>query len=625
MPDPQPGLPSEDRPSQGPSDTSSFGDVVRVRDEPLPEAPGYDLVEEIGRGGMGVVYEAYQRSTGRKVAIKFMRGLGRDLSIRFEREIDLLARLSIPGVVSVIDSGVHNGNWYYAMEHIDGEPLDERVQPGKGDVRETMGLVASVAEVVTSAHERGVLHRDLKPSNILVEKDGRVRLLDFGLAKSIDPDSGVNAEVTISEPGRPMGTLAYMPPEQASGDGASVRSDVYAIGVIAFYLLTGRHPIEIGGTLIEAVQRIRTTPIPKPSAYRPRVSTDIDAIISKATAKLQADRYATAAELASDIRNHLAGRPISARRVSGVVRVWRWVMRNRILVGVVGGALIAMIVMGIASFMRVVRERDRANSLLLETFSHFSDISQMEDMAFKRAAAAERIYGKQSRLYVVATLQYAILLEHRQRYVEAEHLAREALAVLAELKGISDGDRSLASLYMGRILGWQGKHDEAITLLTESRSLARNARLGGRVDPFAAGHTEAHAALFLGNNLQLVGRHSDSLEPLEYAYRWWAEDPPTRDDGWYTGAIRTYAESLLRIGEVAQAEGVLLESYQRDSAAVPMDLPRHLRNAVALADFYTAVGRADDAKPYRDEVARALDAGIMPLKQDVRYPEFPPE
>lgn len=606
-------------PSQ--SDRSRGTDDAEAR---FPEVPGYDLVDEIGRGGMGVVYEAYQRSTGRKVAIKFMRGLGRDLSLRFEREIDLLARLSIPGVVAVIDSGVHNGRWYYVMEHVDGVPLDQRVAPGSADIRQTLGLVAAVADVVNSAHERGVLHRDLKPSNILVEEDGRVRLLDFGLAKAVDPDTGVNADITISEPGRPMGTLAYMPPEQAAGQGASVRSDVYAIGVIAFYLLTGRIPIEISGTLVEAVERIRTAPIPRASTLRQRLNADIDAILAKATRKLPADRYASAAELAADIRRHLDGRPITARPLSGPVRAWRWAMRNKVLVGVVGGASVALLAMGVASFVRVVQERDRANALLLETFAHFRQVDRMEDVARQRAAAAERVYGKRSRLYVVSALQHALVLERLQRYVEAEQIVAEALGIMQSLRGISEPDLSLANLYMGRILGWSGRYEEAITYLELARALAHKTRLNVPSMERGAGLVEAHASLFLGNALSQLGRHSQGITHLEKAWAWWTEDPAGRDDGWYSGAVRTYADCLLRLGRTDDAERVLTDALERASKARPFDVDRRLRFVQTLADFYAAIGRVDEAKALAEEVQRAVAGGRTPFAQSLNFPEMEP-
>ena len=598
----------------GSAEPSAHADPI----EPFPQVPGYDLVDEIGRGGMGVVYEGFQRSTGRRVAVKFMRGLGRDLSLRFEREVDLLARLSLPGVVGVIDSGIHAGRWYYVMEHVDGLSLDERVAPGTGDIRDTLTLIASVADVVNSAHERGVLHRDLKPSNILVDGEGRVRLLDFGLAKSIDPDSGVNAEITISEPGRPMGTLAYMPPEQASGQGASVRSDVYAIGVIAFYLLTGRHPIEIEGTLVEVIDRIRSMPVPRASTLRARLNADIDAILAKATAKLPADRYATAAELAADIRRHLEGLPIAARRIPGAVRAWRWALRNKILVGVVGGAAIAMLATGIAAFYRVVEERDRAEGLLLQTFSHFQQVERMEDVARQRVAAAEREYGKDSRLYAVAVLQLGLVLERLQRHIEAEVLLRDGLERVRRLNRTSNGDLALATMYLGRVLTWQGKWQEAIPFLTESRERARRAAR----DLPAAALLEAHAALFLGSSLKDVGRLEEAEEALRSACDWWGAEPATRDDGWYTGALRTYADCLVKLGRGDEAQALLVEALAREERTMPRDEDRRLRIVQTLADLCAFLGKVDDATRYAEEFRQALEAGRKPFSQEVEIPSF---
>jgi predicted Ser/Thr protein kinase len=454
--------------------TPSADEIEPDELEALPEIPGYDIIEEIGRGGMGVVYEAYQRSTGRRVAIKFMRGGGRALALRFEREIDLLARLSHPGVVSVLDSSAASGRWYYVMEYVDGRPLDAHIPPGTADPRATLALLASVAEVVNEAHQRGVLHRDLKPANILVERDGRVRLLDFGLAKAIDPESGAHAELTISDAGRPMGTLAYMPPEQAAGGskGISVRSDVYALGVIGFYLLTGRHPIDIDGKLIDVVQRIQTSPIARPSSIRAGLNADIDAIITKATAKLPQDRYPTAADLASDIRRWLAGAPITARMLPRSVRAWRWIRRNRVLVAVVSLCLGLLATMGWVSVGRIIDERDRANALLLETFAQFRQVDGMEELARQRIKTAEQLYGAGSRFHAIAIIQLGLVLERLQRHVEAEVYLKQGLDMVRNLRAATPADLSIACLHHGRVLVWAGRMEEARAALEESAAIA---------------------------------------------------------------------------------------------------------------------------------------------------------
>ena len=197
--------------------------------------PGYDVVRQVGKGGQGVVYEAVQRATKRTVAIKAMRGgvfiTARERT-RFQREVEFAARLQHPNIVSVLDSGIHQGRDFFVMEFVEGARIDQVESPGKSSVRETLGLMAEVCDVVDYAHQRGVLHRDLKPSNIIIDERRQPHILDFGLAKAMDPAASSAGGITISEPGQILGTLGYMSPEQSRGqfEQMSVRSDVYSLG-----------------------------------------------------------------------------------------------------------------------------------------------------------------------------------------------------------------------------------------------------------------------------------------------------------------------------------------------------------------------------------------------------------
>ncbi|MGQ0626997.1 MAG: serine/threonine-protein kinase, partial [Phycisphaerales bacterium] len=296
----------------------------------LPPLPGYDLIVKIGQGGMGEVFEAQQHSTGRRVAVKVLSG-GRSpvMRERFEREIELAARLHHPAIVAVIDAGhVRAGQAvvlsYYVMEFIEGSSLDLALSPGLCDERRAIPLLAAVADAVDYAHQRGVLHRDLKPSNILVDARGMPHVLDFGLAKAIrEPHDGPGSRSqTISQPGQLLGTLGYMPPEQAHGRNheISVRSDVYALGAIAYQILTGRLPMETVGPLAEVLERLeRADPVP-PSTLRPSIGRDADAVLLRALEKAPRNRYATAADFAEDLRRLATGEPVSARTIGGFER-----------------------------------------------------------------------------------------------------------------------------------------------------------------------------------------------------------------------------------------------------------------------------------------------------------------
>jgi serine/threonine protein kinase len=210
----------------------------------------YVIVREIGRGGMGVVYEARQETTGRAVALKVMlhRSASDPTHVKlFQREVRTLARLKHPCIATLYDAGqTESGQQYFAMELVRGRPLREYCQSLQNPDSQArlLGLFREICEGISYAHQRGVIHRDLKPSNIVIDEDGRPKILDFGLARLVDPDGELLSNVT--EAGRLLGTLAYMSPEQARGeaDAVDVRSDVYTLGIILYELLTGARPME---------------------------------------------------------------------------------------------------------------------------------------------------------------------------------------------------------------------------------------------------------------------------------------------------------------------------------------------------------------------------------------------
>ncbi len=343
----------------------------------LPEVEGYDVVRRIGQGGMGVVFEGVQQATGRPVAIKFMLDGSMDAAAarkRFEREIDVVAGLQHPGIVSIVDAGVRKGRYFYVMEFVPGKPLDEALKPGQCEIRHAMDLVARICDAVDYAHQRGVLHRDLKPSNILIDAHGDPHLLDFGLAKRVE-DAGAaggahgRLGVTIAEPGQLVGTVAYMSPEQTLGKTGQtgVRSDVYALGVIAYELVAGKLPVEMEGSIREVLTRIAEKEPSPASALRAGVSRDLDAVLLRALEKNPARRYATAGEFASDLRLFLTGMPVTARRVGAVGRSWRWVMRNQAMASVIAAAAVILVTVSTWAIARIIVERDRANAKALET------------------------------------------------------------------------------------------------------------------------------------------------------------------------------------------------------------------------------------------------------------------
>jgi len=314
------------RPQETPADWTGvpslpeFGDLAaHTRD-----IEGYVLEEEIGRGGMGVVYRAYQKATKRQVALKVLLEGSFASAVtkrRFEREVELAAQLQHPYIVTILESGISSGRYYFAMQHVEGRRLDDYIAASRLSIKQTLQLIGKVCEAVNYAHQRGVIHRDLKPSNIIVDSDGNPHVLDFGLAKLADPsapEQGVQSLVSVA--GQLMGTLAYMSPEQAEGSNQDIdiRTDVYSLGVVLYQALTGRFPYEVVGNVPDVVDAILNIEPARPSKIRAGINDDIETIVLKALSKEKVRRYQTAGNLGQDIARYLAGDTIEAKRNSSM-------------------------------------------------------------------------------------------------------------------------------------------------------------------------------------------------------------------------------------------------------------------------------------------------------------------
>lgn len=366
--------------------------LERVRLRPPPDAPHtvgrYRILGRIGEGGMGVVYEAVQESPQRHVAVKLIRNglISGEALRRFRREGELLGQLEHPGIARIYEAGtadVAAPGWrqpeqpFLALELVHGEPLVASAARRGLAIPARLELVAQVCDIVQYAHQKGVIHRDLKPANILLDTDGQPRILDFGVGRAAHP--GPDTFTAHTEAGQLLGTLAYMSPEQLSGDPRAVdtRSDIYALGVIAYELLCGRTPLELAGRpLPEAIRILAENEPPRPGSLRPELRGDIDAILSRALEKRPERRYSSAAEFAADIRRHLRHEAVLARPPSALYQFRKFARRNRALVAVAGLAFAALVagLAGVAIFAwreRAQAEQTRSAAARAEAVTRF--------------------------------------------------------------------------------------------------------------------------------------------------------------------------------------------------------------------------------------------------------------
>jgi hypothetical protein len=332
--------------------------------EAPPQIKGYRITGPLGEGGMGTVWRAVQVNTRREVALKIVgRGfLSSEKALaRFEREVELTARLQHPNIARIYESGQSNGTHYYAMELIEGVPLDEYVTKQGLAQRQILELMGTVCEAVQHAHERGIIHRDLKPSNVLVTADGQPHVLDFGLAKGLLEGDSV---LTLSSQGEPAGTPAYMSPEQAAGRSEEVdtRTDVYSLGVVLYRLLTGQSPHDLSGTHYEVLRRIAENEVKRPREVTKDLDPEIEALLLTALAHDPKERYPYAGGLAQDIENYLTGEPLIARPATTMYFLRKRISKYRGRVVLALLVLSVVIGMAVFAYIRIARERNRAVS-----------------------------------------------------------------------------------------------------------------------------------------------------------------------------------------------------------------------------------------------------------------------
>ena len=431
--------------------------VAAPRAAVLPERVGsYAIRRVLGEGGMGIVYEAQQEMPRRSVALKLLRpGMVSDEVLgRFRDEAEVLGWLDHPGIARVYEAGtatVHSVEVpYIAMELVEGERIDHYVAHTGPSIEGRLELVRRLAATVHHAHQRGVVHRDLKPANVLVNADGELKVLDFGIARITDSD--LSSTTRYTRTGELLGTLPYMSPEQVSGDPSEVdlRSDVYALGVIAYELLAGQRPIDVSGTsLVEAARRISEDEPTTLGLFDPKLRGDVEIVVGKALAKEKRLRYGSADELARDLDSVLNEEPIVARAPSRAYRVAKFTRRHRALVGGLAAAALLMMAgtaLATTQYLRkselLERKADEADTAsraveFLEQVLDQADAYTGDELSVREVAllAAERLEGEfldrpvvRARLLLMlgATLKNLTLNEEALSLVEEATALREA-------------------------------------------------------------------------------------------------------------------------------------------------------------------------------------------------------
>ncbi len=393
---------------------------------PIPERIGsYRIQRVLGEGGFGVVYLAEQENPRRTVALKVLKPRAASPSAlkRFEYEAQILGRLQHPGIAQVYEAGTslvgECVQAWFAMEYVAGRPLDAYALGRRSNLRERLELLAQVCDAVQYAHQKGIIHRDLKPANILVDEHGRPKVLDFGVARTTDPDRDLTTLQTGI--GQIVGTLAYMSPEQVVGDPAEIdtRSDVYTLGVILYQLLSGVLPHDFSScSIVEATRRIREADPPRLGVVNRACRGEIETIVAKALEKPRARRYQSAADLAADIRRYLAGGVIEAKRDSALYVLRKTLRRYRGLAAFAALFVATLSTFSVLSFLQAQRNRvlaDEQSDLRVASDS-------ARDLAERERRRADAIAAQRAAALRISNIERGRLLGRTGNFRAAEQV-----------------------------------------------------------------------------------------------------------------------------------------------------------------------------------------------------------
>ena len=573
----------------------------------------FELLGVLGEGGMGVVHLAREVELDRRVALKLLRAdfASPSALARFERESRALAKLHHPGVAHVHAAGtIDTGSGpqpYFAMEFVDGPPITEFADRESLSLRQRLELLARAADAIEHAHERGVVHRDLKPSNVLVDRAGgeaRPKVLDFGVARLLDEDAA--GPRTLA--GQIVGTLAYMSPEQAAGDGArvGVAADVYGLGALGYELVTGRPPLDLRGvTLLEATRRVREQePLPA-GRFCHEARGEVEILLARALDKDPARRYASAADFARDVRRYLSDEPILARPPSGIYVARKFARRHRALVVATSAVILALAAGTVASWMKAVEAADQRNQARFE-----------RTIALESRASAEAAREREAEQRLAAQLaaeRAQAVVGWMRRMLEDAHPAREgrdvrvhdvldraAASLAAELEGHPHVELEMRTT-LGSVYQALGHFDEAV----------RELRIADDLAPRIFGELGIETQLVraqLGHLLMQLEPTPHAQQMLQDAFsRSWLllgeEDPRTLQ------ILHDLASSTFRAGDAERAEMLARRHLELAEKVNGPDTFDTFRSLHLLGGIYEHQGRLDEARAVLEEAhARSIAA-----------------
>lgn len=577
---------------------------------PVPDRiGGFKIKAVLGRGGMGVVYLAEQDRPQRSVAIKVLRAGATSASAlrRFELEAAVLARLQHPGIAQVYEAGTARGQHervvpFFAMEFIRGVSLTDHANKRNLGTRQRLELIARICDAVQHAHQKGVIHRDLKPGNIVVDELGQPKVLDFGVARVTDGDLQTTTQRT--DVGQLIGTVQYMSPEQVGGDPDELdtRTDVYALGVIAYELLAGRPPLDLSKRPIhEAARAIREDDPARLSSIDSTLRGDIENIIAKAMAKDKARRYPSAEALASDIRRYLNDEPISAHPPSTWYQLNKFSRRNKAVVGGVAASFLILLGGVVATLWQAGEANDQAN----RASERASAATKAEGEAQTQKAAAMHQRDKadlalKRERSLSDLLQSAFVSSDPNEQGSQGVLVTDALEkVIKQLDqgALKESPEIEATLRLRIALIFNGNAQSLRALEMSKRSLEIVRRLHPEDHTDVATHLNG-----VGQCLQSLGRYSDALDTFQASLAMMQR--------LFSGDHQSVATALDNISSSLESLGRLDEALEKCQASLKMRQRLFQGDHPDIANSLNSVAECLESLERHAEALPMLQAGL---------------